>query len=126
MFHSFANSFVIAISCMVISVLLAVLASYGISCYRFKGKKLIILGFLITQMLAVSVLLTSMFMIFKNMNLLNEPLEAILADATIGISFSILILKNYFALIPRELEEVAYIHGGNRFIAFLRVLISIA
>lgn len=71
MFHSFANSFIIAISCMVISVLLAVPASYGIARYRFKGKKLVLLGFLITQMLPVSVLLTPMFMIFKNMNLLN-------------------------------------------------------
>lgn len=126
MFHSFANSFVIAISCMVISVLLAVPASYGIACYRFKGKKLIILGFLITQMLPVSVLLTPMFMIFKNMNLLNQPLAAILADATIGIPFSILILKNYFASIPRDLEEAAYIDGCNRFTAFLRILIPIA
>ena len=49
-----------------------------------------------------------------------------LADATIGIPFSILILKNYFAAIPKDLEEAAYIDGCNRFSAFARILLPIA
>ncbi len=126
MFQSFGNSLFISLSCMVIAVLLAVPASYGIARYHFKGKKLIVLGFLITQMLPVSVILTPMFIIFRNMNLLNNPLSAILADATIGIPFSVLILRNYFASIPKELEEAAYIDGCNRFTAFIRILVPIA
>ena len=126
MFQSFGNSLFISLSCMVIAVLLAVPASYGIARYHFKGKKLIVLGFLITRMLPVSVILTPMFIIFRNMNLLNNPLSAILADATIGIPFSVLILRNYFASIPKELEEAAYIDGCNRFTAFIRILVPIA
>lgn len=126
MFQSFGNSLFISLSCMVIAVLLAVPASYGIARYHFKGKKLIVLGFLITQMLPVSVILTPMFIIFRNMNLLNNPLSAILADVTIGIPFSVLILRNYFASIPKELEEAAYIDGCNRFTAFIRILVPIA
>ena len=101
-------------------------ASYGIAKYHFKGKKAILLGFLVTQMLPVSVLLTPMFILFKNTHVYNTPVAAILADATIGIPFSVLILKNYFASIPKELEEAAYIDGCNRFTAFIRVLIPIA
>lgn len=126
MFRSFGNSLVISLTCMVIAIVLAVPASYGLARYRFKGKKLMILSFLITQMLPVSVVLTPMFIIFKNMNLLNSPWAAILADATIGIPFSILILQNYFVSIPKELEEAAYIDGCNRFTAFFRILIPIA
>lgn len=126
MFRSFANSLIIAISSMLISIVLAVPASYGIAKYNFKGKKAIILGFLVTQMLPVSVLLTPLFIMFKNMHLYNTFWSTILADATIGIPFSVLILKNYFASIPRELEEAAYIDGCNRFTAFIRVLIPIA
>lgn len=126
MFRSFANSFVISMGATVIAVVLSVPASYGIAKYRFKGRKLMMLGFLVTQMLPVAVLLTPMFIMFKNMHLYNTPFAAILADATIGIPFSVLILKNYFASIPRELEEAAYIDGCNRFWAFLRVLIPIA
>lgn len=126
MFRSFGNSLQISIGATLIAVVLAVPASYGIAKYQFKGKKAMTLGFLVTQMLPVSVLLTPMFIMLKGMRVYNTPMAAILADATIGIPFSVLILKNYFASIPKELEEAAYIDGCNRFTAFIRVLIPIA
>ncbi len=126
MFRSFGNSFFISMGAMLISVVLAVPASYGIAKYRFRGRKMVLLSFLVTQMLPVSVLLTPMFIMFKNMHVYNTWVSAILADATIGIPFSVLILKNYFASIPSDLEEAAYLDGCNRFTAFVRILIPIA
>ena len=126
MFKSFANSMIISLGAMAIAVILAVPASYGIAKYRFRGRKAMLLTFLVTQMLPVSVLLTPLFMLFKNIHLYNTWGSAILADATIGIPFSILILKNYFASIPKDMEEAAYIDGCNRFTAFFRILLPIA
>lgn len=126
MFKSFANSMIISLGAMAIAVILAVPASYGIAKYRFRGRKAMLLTFLVTQMLPVSVLLTPLFMLFKNIHLYNTWGSAILADATIGIPFSILILKNYFASIPKDMEEAAYIDGCNRFTAFIHILLPIA
>ena len=126
MFRSFANSFLISLSSMLIAVVLAVPASNAIAKYRFKGRKVMLLFFLVTQMLPVSVLLTPMFIMFKGMHVYNTWWSAILADTTIGIPFSILILKNYFASIPKELEEAAYIDGCTRFGAFMRILVPVA
>ena len=126
MFRSFANSFLISVWATVIAVLLAVPASYGIAKYHFKGRKIMLLSFLVTQMLPVSVLLTPMFIMFKNMHVYNTWVVAVLADATIGIPFSVLILKNYFSSIPKDLEEAAYLDGCNKFTAFIRILIPIA
>ena len=126
MFRSFANSFLISVWATVIAVLLAVPASYGIAKYHFKGRKSMLLSFLVTQMLPVSVLLTPMFIMFKNMHVYNTWVAAVLADATIGIPFSVLILKNYFSSIPKDLEEAAYLDGCNKFTAFIRILIPIA
>lgn len=126
MFRSFGNSLFISLGATVIAIVLAVPASYGIAKYRFKGKKMIVLGFLVTQMLPVSVLLTPMFIMFRDMHMYNTPYAPMLADATIGIPFSVLILKNYFAAIPKELEEASYIDGCNRFTGFIRILIPIA
>ena len=100
MFRSFRNSFVISVGAMLISLVLAIPASYGVGRFTFKGKRLFILSFLVTQMLPVSVLLTPMFITFRELHILNNPLSAILADATIGIPFSVLILMGYFASIP--------------------------
>ncbi len=126
MFRAFGNSFIISIGAMLIAVVLAVPASYAIARYRFAGRKGMLLAFLVTQMLPVSVLLTPMFIMFKGMNVYNTWLSAILADATLGIPFSVLILKNYFASIPKELEEAAYIDGCGRLKAFIKVLMPVA
>lgn len=126
MFQSFGNSMVIATGAMLIAVVLAVPAAYAIGSYKFKGRKTILLGFLVTQMLPVSVLLTPMFIMFKKLHLYNTWGSAILADATIGIPFSVLILKNYFSSIPKSLEEAAYIDGCSHFGAFIRILVPVA
>lgn len=126
MFRSFLNSFIISVGAMAIAVVLAIPAAYSIARYKFVGRNAVFLGFLVTQMLPVSVLLTPMFIMFRNLHLYNTPGSAILADATIGIPFSILILKNYFASIPKALEEAAYIDGCTRFSAFINVLVPIA
>jgi multiple sugar transport system permease protein len=126
MFLSFRNSFTISFSAMLIALALAIPASYGIARFQFKGKRIFILSFLISQMLPVSVILTPMFIIFRDLHLLNKHLSAILADATIGIPFSILVLQSFFASIPKELEDAARIDGCNRFLSFLLVFIPIA
>ena len=116
MFRSFGNSLMISIGATLISVVLAVPASYGIAKYRFRFRKGVLLTFL----------LTPMFLMFNNLHLYNTWWAPILADATIGIPFSVLILKNYFASIPKEMEEAAYIDGCNKFTSFLRILVPIA
>ncbi|HCM26345.1 MAG TPA: carbohydrate ABC transporter permease [Treponema sp.] len=126
MFGSFRNSFVISFAAMIISLLLAIPASYGIARFQFKGKRFFILSFLITQMLPVSVILTPMFIIFRDLHLLNKHVSAILADATIGIPFSILVLQSFFSSIPKELEDAARMDGCNRFLSFLLVFVPIA
>lgn len=125
MFQSFGNSLLISLCTTVICVILAVPASYGLARFRMRFRGSVLLIFLVTQMLPVSVLLTPMFIMFRNMKLYNTWLSAILADATIGIPFSVLILKNYFASIPLEIEEAACVDGCNRFSAFFRVLVPI-
>lgn len=126
MFQAFGNSTIISLACMIISVTLAVPASFGLSRYKFKGKNIMLLSFLITQMLPVSVVLTPLFILFNKFNLIDTLWAPILADATIGIPFSVLILQNYFASIPIELEEASRIDGCSRFGAFIRIFVPIA
>ena len=126
MFRSFFNSLVISFGALCISVLLSVPAAYGIARFPFKGSNAALLILLVSQMLPVSVLLTPLFILFRNIKLLNTPLSVIIANATISIPFSILVLKNYFASIPNELEEAAIIDGCNRFGAFIKVMIPVS
>lgn len=125
-FRNFLNSIIISGTAMLIAVALSIPAAYALARFRFKGRKAIILSFLITQMLPTSLTLTPLFIIFKNMGLYNTYLAPGIADATIAIPFSVLILRTYFVTIPRELDEAAKVDGCNAFSAFVRIMIPIS
>jgi multiple sugar transport system permease protein len=122
----FRNSLVIALGAAAISALLSIPAAYGLARFRFKTRKALILTFLITQMLPSTLILTSLYIMFARMNLLNTYLAPILADATLGIPFSVIILRSYFVAIPKELDEAARMDGCNMLGAFWRVMLPIS
>lgn len=126
MFKSFFNSAVIAFSALVVSTVLSIPAAYGLARFKFRGKKLFILLFLVTQMLPAVFVLTPLFITFKHMNALDTYISPIIADCTIGIPFAVLILRTYFLSIPRELDDSAKIDGCNHFSAFVRIMVPIA
>ena len=124
--RGFKNSTIIAIGATVISTVLSIPASYGLARFKFKGSKIIILLFLITQMLPSTLVLTSLYIMFSKAKLLNSYLAPILADATLGIPFSVIILRTYFISIPKELDEAAKIDGCGHISAFIRIMLPIA
>ena len=124
--RGFKNSLIISVGATLISTVLAIPAAYGLARFKFSGKKMIILLFLITQMLPSTLVLTSLYINFSKMRLLNNYWSPILADATIGIPFSVIILRTYFVSIPKELDEAAKIDGCGHLSAFVRVMLPIA
>jgi multiple sugar transport system permease protein len=126
MFRSFFNSCLISSSTMIMSVMLATPAAYGLARFKFKGKQLFILSFLVTQMLPATLVLTPLFIIFNRCNLYNNFLAPIIADATIAIPFAVLMLRTYFLTIPKELDDSARVDGCNSFTAFVKIMLPIA
>lgn len=124
--NGFKNSVIIAFGSMILSTVLAIPAAYGLARYKIRGRKAIIITFLITQMMPSSLLLIPLFVQFKDMNLLNTYLGVIIADSTIGIPFSVIILRTYFVSIPKELEEAAQIDGCGHLGAFIRIMLPVA
>ena len=124
--RGFKNSAIIAIGATLISTVLAIPAAYGLARFRFKAKKGLILFFLITQMLPSTLVLTPLYIMFSNMGLLNSYLAPMLADATLGIPFSIIILRTYFISIPKELDEAANIDGCGHAKSFFLIMLPIA
>ncbi|SEC75671.1 carbohydrate ABC transporter permease [Paenibacillus sp. GP183] len=125
-FRNFLNSIIISLSSMIISIILSIPAAYALARFKFKGRKVFILSFLITQMLPTSLILTPLFIIFKSLNLYNTYMAPAIADATIAIPFSVLILRTYFITIPKELDDASRIDGCNPFTSFLKIMVPIA
>lgn len=122
----FVNSLLISGTAAGIVLLLSVPSAYGLARFQIRGKKLFILLFLITQMLPATVILTPLFIVFNKLNLLNTYLGPILAAATLGIPFSVLMLRTFFLGIPKNLEDAAKIDGCSRLTAFIRIILPVA
>lgn len=124
--RGFKNSLIISCGATVISTVLSIPASYGLARFRFSARKALVLFFLITQMLPSTLVLTSLYIMFSKLGLLNTYWAPILADATLGIPFSIIILRTYFVSIPKELDEAAKIDGCGHLTAFVKIMLPIA
>lgn len=123
--RGFKNSAIISVGAAAIASVLAIPAAYGLARFKFRGRKSIILVFLITQMLPSTLLLTSLYIMFSRLGLINNYWAPILADATLGLPFSVIILRTYFITIPKELDESANIDGCGPIQSFVRIMLPI-
>jgi multiple sugar transport system permease protein len=128
----FLNTLVVAGGATAVSVLVAILASYAISRYRFFGRGPFRLGILSTQMFPGILFLLPLFVIYVNIEratgfkLYNTYTGLIITYLTFALPFSIWMLVGYFDSIPRELEEAAMVDGATPVGALFRVLVPMS
>lgn len=120
------NSLIIASSATMITTILGVLAAYGLARFRIKGVTFFISVFLISQLLPDVSLVLPLFITFNRLGLLNNYMSAILANVMLFLPFAILILRPYFLMFPKALEDAARIDGCTFLGAFRRVVLPLA
>lgn len=119
----FVNSTVVSASTTVIAVVVAILAGYGFSRFRFRGDRFCMFLILITQLFPGVLLVVPYFMVASTWGLFNTYAGLILAYVSFALPFCVWMLKGFFDSIPRELDEAALVDGCSRFGAFLRVVL---
>lgn len=117
------NSLIIGAGTMVLTMLFAVPAAYGLARFRLRGSNIFMMLLLVTQMLPEVLLVIPMFIFFRELHFTNNYSSVIIADAALTLPFCILILRTGFLQVPRDLEEAALIDGTTRFGALRRVIV---
>jgi multiple sugar transport system permease protein len=126
------NSLIVATAASVASVLIALLAAYAISRYRFHGRQVFSITILSTQMFPGILFLLPLFVIFVNIgqvtgiNLYGSRTGLIITYMTFTLPFAIWMLAAYLDTIPRELDQAAEVDGSGPMGAFIRVVIPAA
>lgn len=122
----FANSFAVAIGATLVSIFAAALAGYAMSRFAYR----LIRGYssllLMVQMFPLILALIPLFILFRNLGLVNTRLSVILLYAVVNLPFATWMFRAFFDAIPRELEEAAMIDGATRLQAFLRVVLRLS
>lgn len=125
------NSIKISLITSTFVVALTSLAAYSFSRFRFKGRRMGLLGLLLVQMfpqmlaiVALYVLLQTMgdFFPFAGMDTHTGLILIYLGGA---MGFNTWLMKGYFDTIPRSLEESAKVDGATPFQAFTKILLPL-
>ena len=111
---SLLNSFIIATGAAALGLGVSIPAAYAFSRFRFRARRMLMTGFLVINMFPVVLLIIPLFILMKNLGLLDTFLGVILGHSTFAIPFAIWMLTSYFNAIPRDLDEAAMIDGASR------------
>lgn len=121
------NTTVVSSATAIASVVLASLAAYSLSRFRFRGRWGSMMLILSTQMIPGTLLVIPIYLMFsQNPILLNSRFGLVIAYTTFSLPFCIWMLKGFFDTIPTELDDAALIDGCTRVQALFTVILPLA
>jgi multiple sugar transport system permease protein len=121
----FLNSVIASTFATLLSITVSVFAGYAFSRFRFPAKRAVLVFILASQMFPLVVLLVGIYILFRQLNLLDTYLGLILAFTSFSLPFSIWMMRGFFDTVPPELEQAAMVDGATRLQALLRVILPL-
>lgn len=120
------QSLIVASVLVVLNLLLAGAAAYGLSRYPFRGARAFELSIIATRVVPAIAIIGPFFVAFRIMGVLNTPFALIISYNVFTLPLAIMILKNYFDQLPQEIEEAAKIDGATRLQTLWIIIVPIA
>ncbi len=123
---SIATSIVVSTMATVLCLFFAVLTSYVIARYRFRGRDLIYYTLMGSMFLpGTAATLVTLFTLLKSLNLVNSLWALILVGTIGGQIGCIFILRQFIEDIPKELFESAQVDGAGHLAQIRHVLLPV-
>ena len=122
----YLNSIFTTASATILILLVASLGAYGLSRYRFRGKKALNTFFLMGMMVPINVMIIPMFLVARNLGFVDSLLGLAVIFTATTYSFSIFILSGFFKTLPYEVYEAAIIDGANELRIFATIMMPMA
>lgn len=120
-FTNLYNSVIVTVSAIVVSVLIAFLASAALTQYSFRGRKVIMVVILAVQMIPATAMLIPQFVVFNQAGMLNTYFGLILAYIAMALPFSIWNMRGFFLAIPKDIFESARVEGASEWQILRRI-----
>ena len=121
-----ANSLIVSLGTMVGVVALALMVSFVIARYRFRLNKALYSLFAAGMMFPITVAITPLYLLLRNLHLINSHLGIVLPQIAFGLPQAIIIMVPFLKSIPLELEEAAELDGCSRLGFFFRMVLPLS
>ncbi|MEI6566739.1 MAG: carbohydrate ABC transporter permease [Verrucomicrobiota bacterium] len=116
------NSLFVSTITIVVSLMLAAMASFGIMRLKWRLSKFVLGFFLLGLMIPAHSTLLPLFLLLNKAKLLDSYLALILPYIAFALPMAILVLTAFLESVPKELEEAAYMEGAGVFRVFFSVV----
>jgi multiple sugar transport system permease protein len=120
------NSIVVTAGTLAITLPVSTAAAYAFSRYRFPGGQAWPLILLATQFLPPVIIVIPLFVVFKNLDLLDTRLSLMIVNLSFIVPYATWMIKGFFDALPPDMEEAAMIDGASRLRAIWEVVMPVA
>lgn len=120
------NSLIAAVSTTVGVVTLGLMASFVIARYKFRGSMAMYSLFAAGLMFPMTVAITPLYIMIRNLGLTNHLLGVILPGIAFALPTTVIILVPFLRAIPRSIEEAAILDGSTRLTYFWRIVVPLS
>jgi len=120
-----SNSLVVALLSTIIALAVGSFAAYGLTRFRFRRAKDLSFWILSIRMTPPVAAVIPIFIIMRNLRLLDTQLSLVIAYCTFNIPFAVWLLRGFFQEIPKEIEESALVDGCSSYSAFFRIALPL-
>ncbi len=120
------NSLIISLPATTLPLLIATMAGYGFSRYKFRFRKILFLLVVITLALPQQTIAIPIFQMMNFLGLIDNYLGLIIVHTAWGIPWITFFMRNFFYTLPKEMEEAAKIDGANDIQIFFRIVMPVA
>jgi multiple sugar transport system permease protein len=121
----FLNSLIVSLSTALIVTVVASLAGYALSRFRFRGKAWVSLVLLLTQTFPLVMVIPPIFRIMSQLGLTDNLYGLIVIYTAFNIAFATFLMQSFFDGVPKDLEEAAMIDGCTRVMALRRIILPL-
>ena len=129
----FMNSVIVTALGLAILLVVALPAAYVLARYRFRGRKILNVAFLAGLFINVNYIVVPIFLMLVDANTLvgdtiftNNLFVVGLIYASTALPFTIYLLSGYFATLPKDYEEAAYVDGSSYFRTMVQIIFPMA
>lgn len=119
---SYANSLFITVVGTTINMLITTMAAYVLSRTYLKGRRVLMFFAVFTMMFSGGII--PLYIVMQKLRLMNSLWAMILPTAI--NTYNLIILRNFFHSLPRELEESAFLDGCTDVGVLFRIMLPIS
>lgn len=121
------NSLFVAVVSTASALIIGTLAAYALARFRLPQNldRHLALWILSTRMFPAIVTAVPLFLIMRDLRLVNTRLSLIIVYTAFNLPFVVWMMRGFFAEVPRDLEEAALVDGDSRLGAFRRVVLPL-